>query len=69
MKSIQSCPEGYCHVLTTAIIGNHSEIVSKINLLPYLKLENSIKDSTVDTDIIELIECLQNLRIENSKNL
>ena len=44
LKSIQGwCLEDSCHVSTTEIIGNHSEFVSKINLLPDLNVENSNK--------------------------
>ena len=69
MKGIQSwCPEDYCHVWTTEIIGNHSEFVSKINLLPDFDAENSKKHSAVDNGINEFIEYLQNIWIENCGN-
>ena len=54
---------------TTEIIGNNSEIVSKINLLPDPNTDTSKIDSTVDNDINEFIEYLQNLRIENTGDL
>ena len=70
MKSIQSwCLEDSCHVSTTELIGNNSEFLSKINLLPDLNVENSKKNSAVDNDVNGFIEYLQNLMIETFGNL
>ena len=53
----------------TKYIGNHSEFVSKIDLLPDLNVENSETNSTVENGVNEFIEYLQNLRTETSGNL
>ena len=55
--------------MTTELIGNHSEFVSKINPLLDLNVENSENNCGVDNGINEFIEYLQNLRIETSGNL
>ena len=70
VKSIQNwCLEDPCHVSTTKYIGNHSEFVSKMDLLPDLNVEHSETNSTVENDVNEFIEYLQYLRIEASGNL
>ena len=70
VKSIQRrCLEDSCHVSTTKYIGNHSEFVSEIDLLPDLNVGNSKANSTVENGVNEFIEYLQNIRIETSGNL